>query len=167
MDTSEEEWRGAFESVFLTALRVTRAVVRHGTASDLSIAWVLSTSVKTPMPGLATSNGLRPGLAKQFAIDDDSVAFAYGKIRAAGECFAAEVQPSGYLVGREFSVADLTLAALLAPLVTPAQFPYPQPQRDHPLLEPAREAVAEAGLLEWAVEMYARHRGRSAEVSVG
>jgi 3-oxoacyl-[acyl-carrier protein] reductase len=70
LGTSEEEWRGAFESVFLTALRVSRAVVRHGTASDLSIAWVLSTSVKTPLPGLATSNGLRPGLAmlvKQLA----------------------------------------------------------------------------------------------------
>ena len=36
--------------------------MRHGTANDLCIAWVLSTSVKTPVPGLATSNGLRPGL---------------------------------------------------------------------------------------------------------
>jgi 3-oxoacyl-[acyl-carrier protein] reductase len=56
--------------VFLAALRVSKAVVRHGTANDLVIAWVLSTSVKTPMPGLATSNGLRPGLAmlvKQLA----------------------------------------------------------------------------------------------------
>lgn len=70
MDTGEEAWRGAFESVFLAALRISKAVVRHGTASDLVIAWVLSTSVKTPMPGLATSNGLRPGLAmlvKQLA----------------------------------------------------------------------------------------------------
>jgi 3-oxoacyl-[acyl-carrier protein] reductase len=70
LSTSEEQWRGAFESVFLAALRVCGAVVRHGTASDLCIAWVLSTSVKTPAPGLATSNGLRPGLAmlvKQLA----------------------------------------------------------------------------------------------------
>jgi 3-oxoacyl-[acyl-carrier protein] reductase len=68
--TSEEQCRSAFESGFLTALRVSRAVVRHGTAPDLCIAWVLSTSVKTPIPGLATSNGLRPGLAmlvKQLA----------------------------------------------------------------------------------------------------
>ena len=70
LDTSEEQWRGAFESVFLAALRVSRAVIRHGTAPDLCIAWVLSTSVKTPMPGLATSNGFRPGLGmliKQLA----------------------------------------------------------------------------------------------------
>ena len=70
LSTSEEQWRGAFESVFLAALRTCRTVVRRGTASDLCIAWVLSTSVKTPAPGLATSNGLRPGLAmlvKQLA----------------------------------------------------------------------------------------------------
>ncbi|HVD81240.1 MAG TPA: SDR family oxidoreductase [Propionibacteriaceae bacterium] len=70
LGTTEEQWRNAFESVFLAALRVSGAVVRHGTANDLCIAWVLSTSVKTPVPGLATSNGLRPGLAmlvKQLA----------------------------------------------------------------------------------------------------
>jgi 3-oxoacyl-[acyl-carrier protein] reductase len=70
LGTTEEQWRSAFESVFLAAFRVCGAVVRHGTASDLCIAWVLSTSVKSPIPGLATSNGLRPGLGmlvKQLA----------------------------------------------------------------------------------------------------
>jgi 3-oxoacyl-[acyl-carrier protein] reductase len=69
-DTTEEQWRSAFESVFLAGLRVNAAVVEHGTAADLAIAWVLSTSAKSPVPGLATSNGLRPGLAmliKQLA----------------------------------------------------------------------------------------------------
>ena len=70
LGTSEDQWRSAFDSVFLAALRVTDAVVRHGTATDLALAWVLSTSVKAPIPGLAASNGLRPGLAmlvKQLA----------------------------------------------------------------------------------------------------
>ena len=69
-DTTEEQWRSAFDSVFLAGLRVNAAVVEHGTASDLAIAWVLSTSAKSPVPGLAASNGLRPGLAmliKQLA----------------------------------------------------------------------------------------------------
>ncbi|MFP5282415.1 MAG: SDR family oxidoreductase [Actinomycetes bacterium] len=68
--TTEEEWRGAFESVFLAGLRVCRAVVEHGTAADLALGLVLSTSVKAPIAGLAASNGLRPGLAmlvKQLA----------------------------------------------------------------------------------------------------
>jgi 3-oxoacyl-[acyl-carrier protein] reductase len=44
--------------------------VAAGTAPDLALAWVLSTSVKAPIGGLAVSNGLRPGLAmlvKQLA----------------------------------------------------------------------------------------------------
>ena len=70
LGTTDEQWSSAFESVFLAALRVSRAVVRHSTASDLCLAWVLSTSVRAPIPGLATSNGLRPGLGmliKQLA----------------------------------------------------------------------------------------------------
>ena len=70
LGTSEDQWRSAFDSVFLAGLRLADAVVRHGTAKDLSLAWVLSTSVKTPIPRLAASNGLRPGLAmlvKQLA----------------------------------------------------------------------------------------------------
>jgi 3-oxoacyl-[acyl-carrier protein] reductase len=68
--TTEEQWMEAFSSVFLAGLRVFRAVQRHGTADDLAVAWVLSTSVKSPIPGLAASNGLRPGLGmliKQLA----------------------------------------------------------------------------------------------------
>jgi 3-oxoacyl-[acyl-carrier protein] reductase len=70
LGTTVEQWRGAFESVFLSALRVTEAVLTHGTAPDLAVGWVLSTSVKSPIGGLAASNGLRPGLGmlvKQLA----------------------------------------------------------------------------------------------------
>lgn len=68
--TTDEQWLDAFSSVFLAGLRVCRSVQQQGTASDLAIAWVLSTSVKSPIPNLAASNGLRPGLAmlvKQLA----------------------------------------------------------------------------------------------------
>jgi 3-oxoacyl-[acyl-carrier protein] reductase len=61
-DTEEEAWRAAFESVFLGALRLTRQVA-GAVGSDGSIALVLSSSVRVPIPGLAISNGLRPGLA--------------------------------------------------------------------------------------------------------
>lgn len=57
---TDEQWRGAFDSVFLGAVRLCRAVVEAG---GTSIALVLSTSAKTPIGGLAASNGLRPGLA--------------------------------------------------------------------------------------------------------
>jgi glutathione S-transferase len=107
---------------------------------------------------------LRRGVVKQFSLDDEHVARAFEKLRVAGERRAAEAGPSGYLVGDTFTVADLTLAALLSPLATPEQFPYPQPQRDDPRFEPVREAMAEAELLDWVREMYARHRPPSKEL---
>jgi glutathione S-transferase len=107
---------------------------------------------------------IRRRVVKTFAIDDANIELAWAKVRAAGERFRAELQPSGYLVGDGFTVADLTVAALVAPAVAPVQFPYPQPQRGHPLLAELRDAFAETGLLEWAHERYSRHRGHSAEI---
>ncbi|MEV0458312.1 SDR family oxidoreductase [Catellatospora methionotrophica] len=62
MDVEDQVWRQAFESTFLGALRIAKAVAGTcGTGG--SITFVLSSSVREPIPGLAVSNGLRPGLA--------------------------------------------------------------------------------------------------------
>ena len=60
---TDEQWQAAFDSVFLGAVRVCRAVVDALPPEGGSLALVLSTSVKAPIGGLAASNGLRPGLA--------------------------------------------------------------------------------------------------------
>jgi len=62
LDSDESDWTAAFNSVFLGGLRIAKSVARAG-SDGTSIAFVLSTSVKAPIPGLAISNGLRPGLA--------------------------------------------------------------------------------------------------------
>lgn len=59
---TDEQWRGAFDSVFLGAVRMCRAVVDALPPEGGSLGLVLSTSVKAPIAGLAASNGLRPGL---------------------------------------------------------------------------------------------------------
>ncbi|MCY7374111.1 MAG: SDR family oxidoreductase, partial [Spirochaetaceae bacterium] len=59
----DDTWRSAFESVFLGSLRVARAVVSTIGPEGGAVAFVLSLSVKQPVDGLASSNGLRPGLA--------------------------------------------------------------------------------------------------------
>jgi len=67
--TSDQAWRDAFETVFLGAVRIGRTVA-EALPDGGAIAFVLSTSVKSPITGLSTSNGLRPGLAmvaKQMA----------------------------------------------------------------------------------------------------
>jgi 3-oxoacyl-[acyl-carrier protein] reductase len=59
---TDDQWRSAFETVFLGSVRAARTF-----ASALSeggaIGLVLSTSAKTPLDDLGLSNGLRPGLA--------------------------------------------------------------------------------------------------------
>jgi len=62
MSTSDEDWSRSFDSVFLGALRIARAVAAV-VGEGGSIAFVLSTSVKAPVANLSISNGLRPGLA--------------------------------------------------------------------------------------------------------
>jgi len=68
LDNTDEEWLAAFGSVFLPAVRTARAVLAVQPAPRL--AFVLSTSAKVPLPTMAISNGLRPGLGvlvKQLA----------------------------------------------------------------------------------------------------
>ena len=60
--TTDQQWRGQFETLFVGALRLVRAaaaVLGDGGAIGL----VLSTSVHNPISGLAVSNALRPALA--------------------------------------------------------------------------------------------------------
>ena len=61
-EASDEQWRAAFESVMLGAIRVARTVVGHLDDGG-AIGLVLSTSVKQPVGGIEISSGLRPGLA--------------------------------------------------------------------------------------------------------
>ena len=60
--TPDEAWQAAFGSVFLGAVRLSRALAAALTEGG-SIAFVLSSSVRVPIASLVISNGLRPGLA--------------------------------------------------------------------------------------------------------
>ena len=59
---SDDQWRDAFETVFLGSVRAARTFA-SALPEGGAIAFVLSSSVKTPIDGLGLSNGLRPGLA--------------------------------------------------------------------------------------------------------
>ncbi|MFC1407105.1 MULTISPECIES: SDR family oxidoreductase [Streptacidiphilus] len=62
LSATDEEWVGAFESVFLGAVRIARRFAAE-LGEGGAIGFVLSGSVREPIGGLAISNGLRPGLA--------------------------------------------------------------------------------------------------------
>ncbi|MET9775833.1 SDR family oxidoreductase [Streptomyces sp. NPDC006367] len=61
-DNTDEQWRAAFESVFLGAVRLARTAAAALEEGGV-VGFVLSGSVHEPIPGLTISNGLRPGLA--------------------------------------------------------------------------------------------------------
>jgi 3-oxoacyl-[acyl-carrier protein] reductase len=70
--TTDDAWRSAFESVFLGAVRLARVLAAelggHAAPGALagtggSVVFVLASSVRVPLPELAISNGLFPGLA--------------------------------------------------------------------------------------------------------
>ncbi len=84
---------------------------------------------------------------------------------AAMDRIARELQPSGYLAGDGFTVADLTGAAMLWPLVLPKQFPYKLPAAMPPPMALERAHLAEHPALKWAAGIYAKHRGRSAALA--
>ncbi len=106
---------------------------------------------------------VRAIMRTDMRIDEKSAALGRARVLAALDRIEAELQPSGYLVGDRFSVADLTAAALLSPLVQPHEYPYALPG---PLPEPVasfRAALAARAGFQWAAEMYRRHRGVSQE----
>ena len=59
---TDDQWTAAFEAVFLGAVRLGREIGSRLPAGG-SLAFVLSSSVRAPLPDMAVSNGLRPGLA--------------------------------------------------------------------------------------------------------
>lgn len=66
-EVTDEQWRQAFESVFLGTIRLTRQLSpllarSNDRADGGAVAFVLSSSAKTPIPRLSISNGLRAGL---------------------------------------------------------------------------------------------------------
>ena len=63
-DVTEEQWLAAIDGTLLSTLRLIRhalPALRAGRAPSILI--VLSSSLREPIPGLVTSNVLRPGLA--------------------------------------------------------------------------------------------------------
>jgi glutathione S-transferase len=98
-------------------------------------------------------------MRRYYGVDNGAVTRAWEGIEEAIDRFQSELQPSGYLVGSRFSVADLTFAALVGTGVQPPGFPYPAREPEHRGAPQLRSLLAERGVLEWIEDMYARHRG--------
>jgi glutathione S-transferase len=131
--------------------------VRAAFVSHASPAAQLAQRAMSPLIGVV--------MRRQMDINPATAEVARSKTMAAMDRLERELQPSGYLVGDRFTVADLTAAALLSPLVRPPEFPY---KAVAPLPEPLvkiRDAVSTHPAFRWTLQTYREHRGESAEVA--
>jgi glutathione S-transferase len=86
-------------------------------------------------------------------------------VAAALDRIEHERQGRAYLVGQTFTIADLTAAALLGPLLQPPEIQYPL-QVELPLyLKDYRTSLLRHPAAQWAIGIYRVHRGYSAEVA--
>jgi len=106
---------------------------------------------------------VRTAMMRTMRIDAASAALGRRKVTAALDRIEAEMQPSGYLVGNRFTIADLTAAALFSPLLAPPEFPYPLPALPR-AAQQFRASLADRRGFTWLADVYRRHRGRSCAV---
>jgi glutathione S-transferase len=105
----------------------------------------------------ATVPVVAPLVRRDYGVSEATAAAALARILAVMDRLEAELQPSGYLVGDRFSVADLAGAALFTPLLAPPGRPYMPPIVPPPVAALREELTARPGGA-WVHEMYARHR---------
>jgi glutathione S-transferase len=86
-------------------------------------------------------------------------------VNAALDRIEQERQGRAYLVGDAFTVADLTAAAMLSPLLQPPEIQYPMLVEWPPYLQDYRAGLLRHAAMQWAAGIYRLHRSRSAEVA--
>jgi glutathione S-transferase len=112
----------------------------------------LGAAAALPDSGALARNALTLALApmgiavrRYYGVNAAAVDRAWELIGAAIDRFQAQLQPSGYLVGGRFSVADLTFAALIGSAVQPEGFPYRPREPDSSGSRRSTRAIAAHG----------------------
>jgi glutathione S-transferase len=108
---------------------------------------------------------LRPMFMRAMRVDEPGAELGWKQTADALDRIEAELQPSGYLVGTAFSVADLTAAALLFPLIRPPEAQCELPDRWPGEMEDLRSSVEDRDAFQWALGIWREHRGTSAAAS--
>lgn len=103
-------------------------------------------------------------VSADYGVNAANAARAEVTIRETLDRIAAELGPSGHLVGDRFSVADLAGAALCTPLLAPPERPY-APAVIAPSLRPLRDELTASPGGRWVIETYARYRGARVPVA--
>jgi len=108
---------------------------------------------------------MRPLFGRTMGVNAESLDAARKRLGSHFDRLESEIGPGGYLVGDRFGVADLASAAVMTAIIRPPQFPYPLPEPWPPELVELRASVADRPGFKWVLDIYARHRGASSEIT--
>ena len=112
---------------------------------------------------MAAWPALGPVYRARYGVNDARAEEGMAKTRAALGRIEAERAGRDHLVGDSFTVADLTAAALFAPIIQPDELQYRIEMP--PALETFQAELREHPGGRWVMDTYRRHRGSSAEVA--
>jgi glutathione S-transferase len=107
---------------------------------------------------------MRPLFRKNMGMDREQLDQSRARLSTYFDRLESEIQPSGYLVGDRFGVADLAAAAVMTAIIRPPQFSYPLPEPWPAELVELRESVSRRAGYAWVLDIYAHHRGESSEI---
>ena len=108
---------------------------------------------------------MRPLFRRNMGMSAAMLNAAKERLNSYFDRLEGEIGPSGYLVGERFGVADLAASSVMTAIIRPPEFPYPLPDPWPPELVELRNSVSGRTGFRWVLDMYARHRGRSWEVT--
>lgn len=103
---------------------------------------------------------IAPAMRKRFRVPAPGDVGPLVELEKEIDFIGGQVGRSGFLVGKAFSVADLTAAALLAPVVCPEAMPAGLPSFPADFQEISAELLTKPGAV-WARDVYLEHRQSS------
>ena len=109
-------------------------------------------------PGLQAAGAVARAVGIPENRNRDIVASVLEKIEA-------RIEDHDYLVGDEFTVADLTAASLMSPIMEVAEFPYVPDSGFPSSVHDLRDEYASRAAIRWATRVYTRHRPKSDDTS--
>ncbi len=101
------------------------------------------------------------GLRERRELGEQAVREGERRIGETLDRIESERGEGRYLVGDRFSLADLTAAALLFPIVLPPELPFDIPHGEHPLVVEWLAKWAHHPATAWISDMYREHRRRA------
>ncbi|MDA0979567.1 MAG: glutathione S-transferase [Proteobacteria bacterium] len=114
----------------------------------LPVRWLYRFTFPMARGLIASANGVNP----------DNLERCLRITATALDRIADAVEPTGYLVGNSFTVADLTAAALFAPLAAPDHPDMARPRPVPPGVQSVIEQYSNHPTVRWVNSMYEHHR---------